>query len=714
VFSAASQAAKCHGLRTHLIALVAAALLPAFAVGAIAVAAAVDTYRQSFERRLESTAQALASAVDTEIAGSFLALSTLATARTLNDETELAAFHERARRAAAILGTRIFLIAPDASVILHTDEPFGTPPRPLQPDSAALARAVFTTGRPAVGNLVRGQRTGEPLAPIYVPVSKDGTTVSYALGSVVESKRISSPLGKQAFREGGYAGLTDGTGKIVARSADHERYIGQQVREWVMDGVEASAGGILRGRNLTGVEITTAFRHLSKAPGWFITVAEPRSTYLATLWPPLATLAIGGLGTVAAALFLALKIGGRVLGPVDQLTREAETVASNGGKLPPASGQTACVIEFVRLQRAVRSAEEALAQRTAAIAAGEARLRAVVDTAVDAILVIDEAGILQSFNRAAETIFGYAADEVVGRNVSVLMGADEAARHDGYIGAYLSTGERKIIGTGREVEGRRKDGSRVPLDLAIAEWRDGEGKRFFTGIMRDISARKADEARQALLVREVDHRAKNALAVVQSVLRLTPANDAQSFVAAVEARVAALARAHSLLAEGGWSGADLRAVAERELAPYATPRRGATAAAAPPPEPQVSLDGPPLPLSPAAVQPFAMVLHELATNAAKHGALSAAGGRVELRWRAGRRAGDDGRLRLRWAETGGPRLAAPPSRRGFGTRVIDNTVRGQLGGTVERRWEQSGLVVEVAVPLTRATSDADAAVRTAA
>ena len=108
------------------------------------------------ERRLESTAQALASAVDTEIAGSLLALSTLATARNLDDPADLPDFHVRARRAAAILGTRIFLIAPDATIILHTQEPFGTPPRPLQPAVAALARPVFTTGRPAVGDLILG------------------------------------------------------------------------------------------------------------------------------------------------------------------------------------------------------------------------------------------------------------------------------------------------------------------------------------------------------------------------------------------------------------------------------------------------------------------------------------------------------------------------------------------------------------------------------
>jgi PAS domain S-box-containing protein len=685
-------------LRTHLIALAAAALLPALAVGAIAVGAAVDTSRQAFEDRLAGTAGALASAVDTEITASVLALSTLATAYGLDDEADLSAFRAQAKRTAAMLGTRIFLVAPDASVVLNTAEEPGAPSAPVQPQTAALVRQVLEGARPAVGDLIRSRRTGDAVAPVLVPVWKGGE-VAYALGSVVEAARISRLLAEQAFRDGGYAGLVDGAGRIVARSVSHDRYTGQQVRDWVVDGARTGPRGILHGPNLAGVEITTAFRHLSGAPGWFVTVAEPRSTYLGTLWPPLATLALGGLGSAAVALLVAMRIGKRVLRPVRSLTRWAEAVAASGGGASFAPDDPARVREFAGLQRAVRSAEETLRERAAAVAAGEARLRAVVDTATDAIVVIDEAGAVQSFNRAAEAIFGYAAGEVVGRNVSALMEAEHAGRHDGYLAAYRRTGARKIIGVGREVEGRRKDGSPVPLDLSIAEWRDAGGKRFFTGIMRDISARKAGEARRALLAREVDHRAKNALAVVQSVLRLTPRDEPAAFAAAVEARVAALARVHSLLAEGGWSGADLRAVAERELAPYAAARRQGEGAPA-----AVLLDGPPVPLAPAAVQPFAMVLHELATNAAKHGALSAPGGRVELRWRAGRRAEDDGFLRLRWAEAGGPLVAGPPARRGFGARVVEATVRGQLGGAVVRRWEPSGLVVEVAVPLARAAA----------
>ncbi len=132
-------------------------------------------------------------------------------------------------------------------------------------------------------------------------------------------------------------------------------------------------------------------------------------------------------------------------------------------------------------------------RRSAERAAGqEARYRAVVDTAVDPIVVIDETGTIQSFNRAAETTFGYAAEEAVGANVRILMAEPHHSAHDGYMTHFRKTGERRIIGIGREVEGRRKDGSLFPLELSVAEWHDGR-QRLFTGIMRDITARKAAE-----------------------------------------------------------------------------------------------------------------------------------------------------------------------------------------------------------------------------
>ncbi len=211
---------------------------------------------------------------------------------------------------------------------------------------------------------------------------------------------------------------------------------------------------------------------------------------------------------------------------------------------------------------------------------------------------------------------------------------------------------------------------------------DGRPERVM-GINLDITARKEAEEQQALLAREVDHRAKNALAVVQSVVRLTRAERPAEFAEALEGRIAALARAHTLLAHGRWTGGGLCPLLEEELAAYL-------------PSGRVALAGPPVTLEADAVQPLSLCLHELTTNAAKYGALSVPEGRIDIAWGL-----QDGALLLVWTETGGPRLAAPPERTGFGSRLLDAAVRGQLGGEAILDWRETGLVCRLRIACDR-------------
>ncbi len=242
---------------------------------------------------------------------------------------------------------------------------------------------------------------------------------------------------------------------------------------------------------------------------------------------------------------------------------------------------------------------------------------------------------------------------------------------------------------------RRPDGRWASIESAgAAVERDpatGEVLRM-AGVAHDVTERHAAAQRQTLLAREVDHRAKNALAVVLAALRLTPRQDAAAYAAAVEGRVRALARAHTLLAEANWAGASLRTLAEAELAAFQHDRAGLEGG------PRATMEGPDLTLAPAAAQGLSMVLHELATNATKYGAFSAAAGRVALAWQLDEAAG---RLQLRWEERGGPAPAAAPPRRGFGSRVIEATVCDQLGGTLQRDWGAEGLACRIAIPLGR-------------
>jgi len=199
------------------------------------------------------------------------------------------------------------------------------------------------------------------------------------------------------------------------------------------------------------------------------------------------------------------------------------------------------------------------------------------------------------------------------------------------------------------------------------------------GVAYDITERKRAERKAVLLSHEVEHRAKNALALVSSMLRVTPFETAESFVKAIEGRVAALSRALTLIGRRNWTGATLQEILEGELAPFAEAGDG-----------RVSLEGPRILLPPEVAQPMTMAVHELVTNAAKYGALSVGSGCIDVRWFI---QGD--RVSLSWRETGGPMVAGPPARSGFGSLLIHSALENQVGGQFIRRWETQGLVCEL-------------------
>ncbi len=228
----------------------------------------------------------------------------------------------------------------------------------------------------------------------------------------------------------------------------------------------------------------------------------------------------------------------------------------------------------------------------------------------------------------------------------------------------------------------RPDGeTRWCIGAAAATFDSNDKVVRLSGVTVDITDRREAEERQALLAREVDHRARNALAVVQAIVRLTRAKTTRGYVSAVEGRIRALAQTHTLLSQSRWQGADLRQLVSEEVAPYGTGR----------PE-RISITGPNAFLPPDTAQTLALALHELATNAAKYGALSRAAGEVAVSWEFA-----DGSLTLQWTESGGPTVE-PPSSQGFGTKIINASIRRQSGGDVEFNWRPDGLSCELTVP----------------
>jgi PAS domain S-box-containing protein len=203
-----------------------------------------------------------------------------------------------------------------------------------------------------------------------------------------------------------------------------------------------------------------------------------------------------------------------------------------------------------------------------------------------------------------------------------------------------------------------------------------------SGVTVDITERKRAEERQNLLAREVDHRAKNALALAQSIVRLTRADEIKAYVSAVEGRINALARVHTILSLSSWQGAELSKLIDEELAPYSLGG-------------QIKLAGSEVQLLPAIAQTLALALHELFTNSAKYGALSTRAGQLAIGWQV-----EDELLTLTWEESGGP-LVGKPKSRGFGTRSLLASVESQLGGQAHFDWRAEGLLCRLEVPLVR-------------
>jgi PAS domain S-box-containing protein len=307
------------------------------------------------------------------------------------------------------------------------------------------------------------------------------------------------------------------------------------------------------------------------------------------------------------------------------------------------------------------------------------RLAAIISSSDDAIISKDLDGTITSWNGGAERIFGYLAEEIIGKPTMILIPPDRQKEEETILGR---------IGRGERVEHyqttrQRKDGSLIDISLTISPVRNAQGKVIGASkIARDITEHKRSEAQIINLAREAEHRTKNILSTVLATVRLSHSDTSDDLKQLIEGRIDALAKVHGLFVQSRWAGADLHTLATQELLPY----RGET-------EARVRIDGPPIMLEPNTAQAIAISLHELATNSAKYGSLSAAGGRVEIAW--SRTA--DGRLSLRWIEAGGPTVT-PPTHRGFGSRIMENII-GQLRGEVHFDWRDKGLACEIALLL---------------
>lgn len=313
----------------------------------------------------------------------------------------------------------------------------------------------------------------------------------------------------------------------------------------------------------------------------------------------------------------------------------------------------------------------------------EARLRSIFENAAVGIARVAIDGRFLEVNGRFEEIAGWPRD-------ALLSGGFQQITHPQDLDTDLAHVDALLAGEcdsyAMEKRYIRQDRSIVWIRLTGSIVRDAENRPdHFVAIIDDISEQRRTEETRDLLMREVDHRARNALTVVQSIVRLTEARSSEELKEKLAGRVDALARAQGSLARENWTGSTVSQVIAQELFSSAQ-------------DPRVEVLGSEIDLAAEQVQPFSMILHELGTNAIKHGALSVREGSVTITCE---RQGSG--WRLLWVERGGPPVS-PPERAGFGSRLIRRLV-SELGGRLQTHWRADGLEVEMEVEPVRKLDD---------
>lgn len=312
----------------------------------------------------------------------------------------------------------------------------------------------------------------------------------------------------------------------------------------------------------------------------------------------------------------------------------------------------------------------------------------VLALVADCVICTDEDGRILVFNQAAEQAFGYSASEVIGQQVEMLLPQRDRAEHVHQVHDFaLGVGAAsRIMGHRREVRGQRKNGDEFPGEATVSR-QTIHGRTILTVVHRDITERKDLEELREAVAREVDHRMRNLLSVVNSLISLSAASavNVENFKESLLGRLKALAASQSALRFGEQQTVNWSELFRAELTQYRTPN-GAN----------VTIEGPPVSVGPSAAQMLALAAHELATNSAKYGALGNTGGRVTVT-SAFKGEGKESMLVIEWREAGGPPVE-PPTRQGFGTTLLKQVVARALRADVAMEYRPDGLVCRMTLP----------------
>ena len=656
----------------------ASLVVPALAFTAVLLDRSAQEQEADIRRRLEQVVGDLASDVDRELT---LLLAHLGALAVSPDVTagEWAAVHAKASIGLKPLGIEVLFRDPTGQQVMNTRVAWGTPlPRSEQP---AIDAAVRSSLRPHVSDLVTGRIAGRQVITLTVPVIGSEGRLDGFLHMSLDSERFLATMESQNLPADWNTGISDGTGAIIARLRRHHEFVGSKLP----DELRAQSLERTEAFSTVNIEGVQTLRAATRSPltGWLFSANIPMAVvHAASTKDSQWIVGLGG-GLLLLALVMAAIVGRLVARPVAAIAEHAAIVAHEG--VPPPlhspvreANEVAAVLRYAARQLQERSQE----------------LRGTLDRFGVALRGADIVVYAQDRDRRVTWI-----SETAGHGARFIgRRADDVLPPDSFAGAAAL--EERALASGQPQEGEVQHGTGDEarhFRLHIEPVRDGDGRvNGLLGVSSEITALKQSERRNALLARELGHRAKNLLAVVHAIASETGRTAASitDFNERFTARVQSLARLQDLTISGTGTGAGapLRELVRSQLEPFVDPASE-----------RVHVDGPDVRLTAQAANSLAMALHELATNAAKYGALSTAQGQVAIRW-SHEDGGQTRRFRLEWQESGGPPVMEP-QRRGFGRKVLGRLTAGSLEGEATLDYRSQGVVWMVVAPWERVVAE---------
>lgn len=677
--------------QVYLVALVMALIGPGLLFTAILLARYAGTERARFEQDARENVRGIALSIDRDTAGLVSVLQTLATSPRLKD-SEFENFDAQARLVRETVGLDILLRRPDGQQLVNTAVPRGAPlPKMTLPFDREIA---LGTQRAMVSGLLSGTMPDRATYAIAVPVLNEGEVASI-LSFTAPVNRLQGILGRE-YVQGWTTGLSDRDGITLARIPDPASIVGRQ-RLATLRQRQAETPGVWEGKD-HAMRPVTVVEARSRLTGWTVSAVIPKALVDARLRAWIWAFTGFGLLVLATSSILALNLWSKVSQPLRRLVASGPAL-SRGEAIARITSpiheirRLGDVLADASLRLRTRSEERDLAlaetQRgLSALRESEARFRNMADSAPALIWMTDETGEISFANMHFDHLFGRPSSALAAGGWQTIVHPEDLPAFSAKLSEAFA--ERRPVKA--EVRVLDRDGEVRWLRCEGVPRLDDTGTYLgYTGCNVDVTDAKRAEEHLLLLIHELNHRVKNTLATVQSIaiqsLRGLDTPEAATAKAAFEARLLALARVHDVLTRESWEGAELGNVVADAIAPLDAAGAGPS---------RFVVSGPHLRLPPRLALSIAMALHELGTNAVKYGSLSREGGTVTIAWNVER--GETTRLLLHWTESGGP-VVVPPTRTGFGSRLIERSLARELAGDVKLLFAQGGVVCTIQAPV---------------